>query len=74
MSNKELESRVAALEKAVAQLQQRAKDPENNPWRKIIGHFKNDPIYDEIVRLGREYRLAQHPDHKKQSRKSPRKS
>jgi hypothetical protein len=72
MNNKELESRIAALEQKVADLQKRAGDSLGNPWRKIIGHFKDDPIFDEIVRLGRVYRDSQ--DRKKSPKKSPRKS
>ena len=70
MTAKEMEARVAALEKAVAKLQERS-EAANNPWAKIIGHFKDDPIYDEIVRLGKEYRDSQHPDRRK--KKAPRK-
>jgi hypothetical protein len=69
MNSKELETRISALEKAVAEL--KAKEAKSDPWQKIIGHFKNDPIFEEIVRLGREYRLSDHPDRKK---KKPRKS
>jgi hypothetical protein len=68
MNPSEIEHRLSNLEKAVAALQKRA----DNPWPSIIGHFANDPIYDEIVRLGREYRDSQHPDRKK--KKLPRKS
>lgn len=69
MTSKEMESRLTALEKAVADLQ--AKAAKKDPWQRIIGHFKNDPIFDEIIRLGREYRLSDHPDRKKTK---PRKS
>jgi hypothetical protein len=69
MNTKELESRVKALEQAVTELQEQSKATKN-PWLKIIGHFKDDPVYDEIVRLGRAYRESQHPDKKK--KKSPR--
>jgi hypothetical protein len=71
MNTKELELRLTALEKAVAELQSQ-NGAKKNPWLKIIGHFKDDPVYDEIVRLGREYRESQHPDRKKVKR--PRKS
>ena len=72
MKPSEIEQRLAILEKAVAALQKQAQAAHDNPWRSIIGHFANDPIYDEIIRLGREYRDAQHPDRKK--KKSQRKS
>ena len=31
-------------------------------WRAIIGTFENDPMYDEAMRLGREWRDSQHDD------------
>ena len=68
MTNKEMESRLIALEKAVADLQE--KTTKENPWERIIGRFKNDPIFNEIMRLGREHRLSDHPDRKKKPRKS----
>jgi len=68
MTIKELEVRVAALEREVADLrEQRNGQPslELNPvhwWRTQAGVFANDPVFDEIVRLGKEYRDLQHPD------------
>jgi hypothetical protein len=70
MNTKEMESRLKALEKAVLDLQEQSRAAKKSPWSKIIGHFRDDPVYDEIVRLGREYREAQHPGSKK--KKSPR--
>jgi hypothetical protein len=70
MNTAELEKRLLNLEKIVAQLQEQAK--RENPWPSIIGHFANDAIFDEIIRLGRDYRESQRPDRKK--KKSPRKS
>jgi hypothetical protein len=72
MSLAEIEKRVATLEKMVAELQQNAQKQPENPWLSIIGHFANDPVYDEIVRLGREYRESLNTDHIKKKR--PRKS
>lgn len=62
MSNVELESRVAALEKEVALLKSKIEKEEKSKkpwWEKRIGIFADDPAYDEAMLLGREYRLAQ---------------
>jgi hypothetical protein len=67
MNIAEIEKRLATLEESVKELQAKAV----NPWPSIIGHFANDPVYDEIVRLGKEYRDSQDTDRKKQ--RKPRK-
>ena len=58
--------RVAAVEKEIEQLKQEfkaEKSQENVPWYdKIFGTFKDDPDYDEAMRLGREYRSSQRPE------------
>jgi hypothetical protein len=76
MTLKELESRVAALEKEVERL--RAQLPtaatQRHWWHDDAGRFANDPVFDEIVRLGKEYRDSLHPDRRKKrkrAKKSP---
>jgi hypothetical protein len=74
----ELEKRVIALEKAVEQLRARMENgsiaPSEDPrqqrhwWHDDAGRFANDPVFDEIVRLGREYRESLHPDRRKKKR------
>ncbi len=62
MSNTELENRIAVLEKEVAFLKQKVeKDekPKEAWWKNIPNVFNNNPAYEEAMRLGREYRLAQ---------------
>lgn len=85
MSNKELETRIIALERTVADLvrrlgengSQRAEDidPKTQPrwWVEGAGRFKDDPVFDEIVRLGREYRESLRPGAKKRQTKSTKK-
>ncbi len=68
MSNTEVEKRIAVLEKEVALLKQKIEKEEKlkEPWwKQIAGTFANDPIYDEAMRLGREYRLSQREDYDK---------
>lgn len=62
---KQLEERVAFLEAEVARLKgmiesgSSAGQPTLPWWEKIAGTFADDPMYDEAMRLGREYRDAQ---------------
>ena len=65
-SHATLEERVAQLEAAVSQMRQE-KAAETTPtpqpwWDKIRGTFKNDPHYDEAMRLGRECRESFRPE------------
>jgi hypothetical protein len=55
-----LEKRVADLEKQVAELASRSltADRKKDPTR-VFGIFRDDPEFDEAMRLGREYRQAQ---------------
>ena len=55
-----LEERVEQLEQKLAQLSRQAiaSSREKNPWR-TYGAFKDDPDFEEAVRLGREYRQQQ---------------
>ena len=60
-----LEDRVSELEREVADLKKAISEtrPEFVPrkvpkdaWHETVGAFKDDPIYDEIVRRGAAYR------------------
>jgi hypothetical protein len=68
MAALELELRVAALEAQVAQLTQKLlQKPEelNMPakpwWQEVYGTFADDPLHEEAMRLGREYRESLRP-------------
>ena len=68
MTLAQLEKRVERLEKLV-HAQSLPVPPRNAKWwLDHAGAFANDPGYDEIVRLGRQYRQSLRP----KSRKSPR--
>ncbi len=72
MTVAQLEKRVAALEKAVEELRAQLNKPAEKQepwWITEAGRFANDPVFDEIVRLGREYRESLHPDYKKQKKR-----
>jgi hypothetical protein len=77
MTINELENRVAVLERKLVEMQLQldsmaGKKNHPNPhgawWVETAGRFKNDPVFEEIVRLGREYRKSQLPDYMKKKR------
>ncbi|MGE0827294.1 MAG: hypothetical protein AB7G75_33295 [Candidatus Binatia bacterium] len=55
-----VEERLTALEKGLAELKQQVSVQKDHPsWiEKIAGTFKDDPDFDEIVKLGRKFRKA----------------
>ncbi len=71
MTLKELESRVAALEKEIERL--RAHLPtaatQRHWWHDDAGRFANDPEFDEIVRLGKDYRDSLRAKRRKRRKK-----
>jgi hypothetical protein len=70
-----LAKRVAELEEKVDRLQRllAGREKKDVPWwDKIAGTFANDPIYEEAMRLGREYREAQRPKSSGRAKKNGR--
>lgn len=66
MTTTELENRIVSLEKELGLLKSKFEkiEKEKEPWwKKRTGSFANDPIYEEVVRLGREYRESQREDY-----------
>jgi hypothetical protein len=73
-----LEQRLEAVEAAIAELKQRLAPvgfpdhgsetrqqqthPESNWLEQITGSFKDDPIFDEVLAYGREFRYADRPN------------
>ena len=60
MAKPALEKRVASLEREFADFKQRL-GAAPATWRETFGMFADDPEFDEIVRLGKEYRKKQRP-------------
>jgi hypothetical protein len=59
-----LEERVAILEKELSELKKAfLENKVAKDWRKTVGSAANDPGFDEMVRLGREYREQQREDY-----------
>ena len=60
-----VEERLAQVEKELADLKSRVKTlaaPKQNWIDAISGSFKDDPEFEEIVRLGKEIRDADKPE------------
>jgi hypothetical protein len=81
MTMKELEARVTALEHTLDQIQNRIANgtgdlanPKQPWWITQAGSFANDPGFEEMVRLGREYRESLHPDYRKSKKKKATRS
>ena len=59
---RDLERRIAMLEQEVAEIKRAsAKSTEKNWLQRVAGSFKNQPEFDEVLRLGREIRQADRP-------------
>ena len=72
MAMESLEDRVTALEKEMTRLKARlepTKETSSDWIDKIYGSFANDPIYEEAMRLGREYRESLRPKPKKRRKR-----
>ena len=62
-SNESIEQRLAAVERAVADLQRQLASPPPAPsWlERFTGAFKDEPAFAEVVRYGRTIREADRP-------------
>jgi hypothetical protein len=70
-SQSNLEKRVSDLEAEVSQLKHKiAKIDTDTPWwHQITGTFEDDPVYDEAMRRGRQYRESLRPKASTRSKK-----
>ena len=62
MPSQTVEERLAALEAEVTLLKRQHSTPTEQKipwWEQRWGAFKDDPMYDEAMRLGAEYRKSQ---------------
>lgn len=56
-ANASLEERLAAVEAAIAQLQQQIASPQQTNWlQQITGLFKDEPAFKEVLAHGRAIR------------------
>jgi hypothetical protein len=56
-----LEERLKVVEAAIAELKQQNVHSELNWIEQVTGSFKDDPIFDEVLAYGREFRYADRP-------------
>lgn len=66
MTKIEIEERVFKLETEVKMLKDKLGEIENGKkrwWEKIAGTFSDSEVYDEAMKLGREYRESQLEDY-----------
>ena len=55
--NTSLEERLAAVEKAIAQLHKLVATPQSTNWlQQITGSFKDEPAFEEVLAYGRAIR------------------
>ena len=57
-----IEIRLARVERELAILRSKSTRDKSNWLSEITGSFKDDPHFDEIVRLGKEMRDAEQPE------------
>jgi hypothetical protein len=57
-----LEQRLTAVETALSEIQRRLAvlPPAPNWLEQIIGSFKDEPAFDEVIAFGRAFRKAKH--------------
>ncbi|RUL86222.1 hypothetical protein [Tautonia sociabilis] len=56
-----IEQRLAAVEAAVAELQRRL-PPTRESWLElVVGSFKDEPAFEEVLALGRAFRESDRP-------------
>jgi hypothetical protein len=60
-----MEERLVAMEEAIADLKKQvALNRTSGNWlEQITGSFEDDPVFEEILRYGREYRESHYPDY-----------
>jgi hypothetical protein len=63
MTSIEMEKRLLVLEREIEIIKAKDKDKNTPWWHRRLGAFKDDPIYDEAMQLGREWRESQIPDY-----------
>ena len=72
MTLAELEQKVARLEADLQQLKTQVAKPNKADPKWVLAHagrFKDDPGFDDVVRLGREYRESLSPGGKHSRKK-----
>lgn len=61
MTLAQIEERLEAIERELERLKQGPPLRDGAWWVRTAGAFKDDPMFEEVIRLGREYRESQQP-------------
>jgi hypothetical protein len=64
MASETLEARLSVLEREMAQIKRllRTKSGPAEPWwERIAGVFEDDPVFEQAMKLGRQYRESLRP-------------
>ena len=71
MTLAQVQKRLAVLESEIEQLRRQSPAPKRDgKWYvQNSGQFKDDPVYDEIVRRGRQYLTSLRPRSTKKTKK-----
>jgi hypothetical protein len=56
-----LEERLTAVERAVAELQQRLTAPPADWVKRVTGSLKDEPAFEQVLEHGRAFRHADRP-------------
>ena len=64
MTSETMETRLSALEREMAQIKRllQSKPGSVEPWwERIAGVFEDDPVFEQAMNLGRQYRQSLRP-------------
>jgi hypothetical protein len=70
MTLAQIDQRVKVLERTVEHLAKVRPMPDRRWYRTHAGRFANDPVFEEIVKLGRAYRKSDAPSRQAKSESS----
>jgi hypothetical protein len=64
MAAEKIEKRMAQLEQEMVALRKKLDDLTGSEpwWERIAGSFRNDRVYQQAMRLGKQYRREQKPN------------
>lgn len=70
MDKKKFEQRMSELEKEVASLRKQVDVLSGSGpwWERIAGSFANDAVYEQAMRLGRQYRREDKPNGRRRTK------
>jgi hypothetical protein len=63
------EARLARLESDMQELKRRLDAQQPQGWKAVVGTFANDPVFEEILRLGNAVREKERQQARRKSKK-----